>query len=89
MPKVVTALIVDAEVSDDVLLKRHRLRRPSQAIYLACVFSACSASVSHLSAISMKKDLCSEVRAASANRMHSAALLRNRSKLGKSASISI
>jgi hypothetical protein len=37
----------------------------------------------------MKKDLCSEVRAASANRMHSAALLRNWSKLGKSASISI
>ena len=53
------------------------------------VFSACSASVSHLSAISMKKDLCSEVRAASANRMHSAALLRNWSKLGKFASISI
>ena len=62
---------------------------PSQAIYLACVFSACSASVSHLSAISMKKDLCSEVRAASANRMHSAALLRNWFKLGKFASISI
>jgi hypothetical protein len=43
--------------------------------------------VSHLSAISMKSDLCCEVRAASANRMHSAALLRNWSKLGKSASI--
>ena len=57
--------------------------------YLSCVFSACSASVSHLSAISMKKDLCAEVRAASANRMHSAALLRNWSKLGKSVSISI
>jgi hypothetical protein len=37
----------------------------------------------------MKKDLCPEVRAASANRMHSAALLRNWSKLGNSASISI
>jgi hypothetical protein len=37
----------------------------------------------------MKKDLCAEVRAASANRMHSAALLRNWSKLGKSASITI
>jgi hypothetical protein len=57
------------------------LRRPSRA--------ACSASVSHLSAISMKRDLCSEVRAASANRMHSAALLRNWSKLGTSASICI
>src|ERR1700674_239990 len=56
------------------------LRRPSRA--------ACSASVSHLSAISMKSDLCSEVRAASANRMHSAALLRTWSKLDKCASIS-
>ncbi len=56
------------------------LRRSSRA--------ACSASVSHLSAISMKSDLCCEVRAASANRMHSAALLRNWSKLGKSAFIS-
>src|SRR5229473_173869 len=37
----------------------------------------------------MKKDLCSEVRAASANRMHSAALLRNWSKLGKFAPTSI
>ena len=37
----------------------------------------------------MKKDLCFEVRAASANRMHSAALLRNWSKLGKFTSISI
>ena len=37
----------------------------------------------------MKKDLCSEVRAASANRMHSAALLRNWAKLGKCASISV
>ena len=66
-----------------------RLRRSSQSVYLACVFAACSASVSHRSAISMKRDLCCEVRAASANRMHSAALLRNRSKLGKSASISV
>jgi hypothetical protein len=65
------------------------MRRPSLALYLACVFSARSASVSHLSAISMKSDLCCEVRAASANRMHSAALLRNWSKLGKSASIPI
>ena len=56
---------------------------------IACVISARSASVSHLSAISMKKDLCSEVRAASANRMHSAALLRNWAKLGKCASISV
>src|SRR5262245_16850625 len=45
--------------------------------YLSCVFAARSASVSHRSAISMKNDLCAEVRAASANRMHSAALLRN------------
>jgi hypothetical protein len=45
--------------------------------YLSCVFWARSASVSHRSAISMKNDLCAEVRAASANRMHSAALLRN------------
>jgi hypothetical protein len=84
-------LIIDAEALDDVLLnaKGRRLRRPSQGIYLTCLFSARSMSVSHLSAISMKKDLCSEVRAASANRMHSAALLRNWSKLGKSASISI
>ena len=43
----------------------------------------------HLSAISMKKDLCFEVRAASANRMHSAALLRNWPKLGKFAPISM
>ena len=57
------------------------MRRPSQA--------ACSANVSHLSAISMKRDSCSEVRAASVNRMHSAALLRNSSKLGKSTSISM
>src|SRR3974377_2062934 len=71
------------------MLKRRRLRRPSPALYLACVFPARSASVSHLSAISMKRDLCCEVRAASANRMHSAALLRNWSKLGKSASIVI
>jgi len=63
------------------LNKDPALRRPSRA--------ACSASVSHLSAISMKSDLCCEVRAASANRMHSAALLRNWSKLGKSAFISI
>ena len=45
--------------------------RGVQAAY--CVFAACSASVIHLSAISMKKDLCCEVRAASAKRMHSAA----------------
>jgi len=45
--------------------------------YLSCVFAARSASVSHRSAISMKYDLCAELRAASANRMHSAALLRN------------
>jgi len=51
--------------------------------------AACSASVSHLSAISMKSDLCCEVRAASANRMHSAALQRNWSKLGKSGFICI
>jgi hypothetical protein len=38
---------------------------------------------------SMKSDLCCEVRAASANRMHSAALLRNWSKLGKSAPLSL
>jgi transposase InsO family protein len=55
------------------LNKDSPLRRPSQA--------ACSASVSHLSAISMERNLCSEVRAACANRMHSAALLRNWSKL--------
>src|SRR5205814_8274774 len=55
----------------------------TRSIYLFCVFSARSASVSHLSAISMKKDLCAEVRASSANRMHSASLLRNWSKLGK------
>jgi hypothetical protein len=63
------------------LNKDSPLRRSSRA--------ACSASVSHLSAISMKSDLCCEVRAASAIRMHSAALLRNWSKLGKSAFISI
>jgi hypothetical protein len=45
--------------------------------YLSCVFAARSASVSQRSAISMKYDLCAELRAASANRMHSAALLRN------------
>ena len=60
-----------------------------QAVYLASVFSARSARVSHLSAISMKNDLCSDVRAAPANRMHSAALLRNWTKLGKCASISV
>ena len=53
-------------------LRQHAL---VQATY--CVFAAYSASVSHLSAISMKKDLCGEVRAASANRMHSAAFSRN------------
>src|SRR5260370_10272642 len=57
--------------------------------YLSCVFAARSASVSHLSAISMNNDLCAEVRASSANRMHSAAFLRNWSKLGKYASTSI
>jgi hypothetical protein len=57
--------------------------------YLSCVFWARSASVSHRSAISTKNDLCAKVWAASANRMHSAALLRNCSKLGKCASISI
>jgi hypothetical protein len=36
----------------------------------------------------MKKDLCAEVRASSADRMHSAAFLRNWSKLGECASIS-
>jgi hypothetical protein len=66
-----------------------RLRRPSQAVYLDRTFSARSASVSHRSAISMKNDLCSEVRAASANRMHSATLLRNCTKLSKRASISL
>jgi hypothetical protein len=45
--------------------------------YPSCVFLARSASVSHRSAISMKNDLCAEVQAACANRMHSAALLRN------------
>jgi hypothetical protein len=53
-------------------LRQHAL---VQATY--CVFAACSASVSHLSAISMKKDLCGELRAASAKRMHSAAFSRN------------
>jgi hypothetical protein len=65
------------------------LRRPSQAVYLASVFSSRSARVSHFSAISMKNDRCTDVRAASANRMHSAALLRNWTKLGKCASISV
>src|SRR5260221_11469420 len=60
----------------------------TRSSYLSCVFSACSASPTHLSAISMKKDLCAEVRASSANRMHSAAFLRNWSKLGECASIS-
>jgi hypothetical protein len=57
--------------------------------YLSRVCSARSASVSHLSAISIKNDLCPELRADSANRMHSAALLRNWTKLGRCASISI
>jgi hypothetical protein len=56
--------------------------------YLSCVFSARSASVSHLSAISMKSDFCAELRAASANRMHSAAFLRICSKVSKCGSIS-
>jgi hypothetical protein len=60
----------------------------TRASYLSRVFSACSASPTHLSAISMKKDLCAEVRASSANRIHSAAFLRNWSKLGECASIS-
>jgi len=55
----------------------------------SAVFSARSASVSHRSAISMKRDLCSDVRAASANRMQSAALLRNRAKMSKCASMSL
>jgi hypothetical protein len=37
----------------------------------------------------MKRDLCSEVRAASANRMQSAALLRIWTKVSKCASISL
>ena len=57
--------------------------------YLFCVFWARLASVSHRSAISTKNDLCAKVWAASANRMHSAALLRHWSKLGNCASISI
>src|SRR5260370_11576846 len=60
----------------------------TRSSYLSCIFSECSASPTHLSAISMKKDLCDEVRASSANRMHSAAFLRNWSKLGERASIS-
>jgi len=53
------------------------------------VCSARSASVSHLSAISMKSDLCADVRAASANRMQSAALQRNWPKMSKCASMSL
>src|SRR5258706_10808942 len=60
----------------------------TRSSYLSRVFSACAASPTHLSAISLKKDLCAEVRASSANRMHSAAFLRNWSKLGECASIS-
>jgi hypothetical protein len=65
------------------------LRRPFTAVDHPRVFSARSASVSHRSAISMKRDLCSDVRAASANRMQSAALLRNWSKMSKCASMSL
>jgi hypothetical protein len=70
-------------------VSKRKLRRPALVQATNCVFAACFASVSHLSAISMKKDLCGEVRAASANRMHSAAFSRNWSKLGKGVSISI
>ena len=69
--------------------ERPQLRRPFTAIDHPRVFSARSASVSHRSAISMKRDLCSDVRAASANRMQSAALLRNRAKMSKCASMSL
>src|SRR6187401_1088260 len=64
-------------------------QRSKYPVYLSCVFWARSASVSYLSAISIKSDLCADVRASSASRMHSAALLRNWSKLGESASISV
>jgi len=97
MTDLVTALTIDADGSGNAVFAEcqssRRWRRPSQAIYLsiypARVFSARSASVSHLSAISIKNDLCSEVRADSANRMHSAALSRNWTKLSKCASISV
>ena len=69
--------------------ERPQLRRPFTAIDHPRVFSARSASVSHRSAISMKRDLCADVRAASANRMQSAALLRNRPKMSKCASMSL
>jgi hypothetical protein len=68
-------------------MKKARLRRAfSYLSYLSCVFWARSASVSHLSAISMKSDLCAEMQASSASRMHSAAFMRNSFKLGKYAS---
>jgi hypothetical protein len=74
---------------DDAAAPQPKLSRPgTRSSYLSRVFSACSASPTHLSAISMKKDLCAEVRASSANRIHSAAFLRNWSKLGECASIS-
>jgi hypothetical protein len=85
-----SSLIIDAEAAGDVrcqLPKSPRWKRPSQVVYLACVFSACSACVSHLSAISIKKDRCSEVRAASANRMHSVALLRTWTNVSRRGSI--
>jgi hypothetical protein len=71
------------------MLRGPQLRRPFTAVDHPRVFSARSASVSHRSAISMKRDLCSDVRAASANRMQSAALLRNWSKMSKCASMSL
>ena len=77
----------------DISTTRQRAATPTEpawtrSSYLSRVFSACSASPTHLSAISLKKDLCAEVRASCANRMHSAAFLRNWSKLGECASIS-
>ena len=56
-----------------------------EATFTSCVLGERKPSFGH----SMKRDSCSEVRATSVNRMHSVALLRNWSKLGKSASISI
>jgi hypothetical protein len=83
----VAARVIDVQVSGELCCHE----RPQLATFTAIchprVFSARSASVSHLSAISMKSDLCREVRAASANRMQSAALLRNWAKMSKCASI--
>ena len=83
--------VIDSEVPDDVCCRRtsRNLRRPFTAIDHPRVFSARSASVSHLSAISMKRDLWSDVRAASAKRMQSAALLRNWPKMSKCTSMSL